>query len=85
MKINLFRRYFHIQDNVSNLLELQPVSEYYSALLNNLMKEKSEKSVKFTEAQISAAFIILMSYLVKHQEEAENVLQGRLLVGLGIF
>lgn len=78
MKIYLFRRHRYIQDNVSNLLELQPVSDYYSALLNNLMKEKSsDESVKFTEVQILAAFVILMSYLVKHQEEAENVLQGK--------
>ncbi|XP_018568192.1 general transcription factor 3C polypeptide 1 [Anoplophora glabripennis] len=80
MKIHLAPRHRYLEDNVLNLLELKPISEYFTTLVNNLTNEKSShKSVKYTEAQLSTAYIILMSYLVKHQQDIENILQGNLM------
>ncbi|KAJ8939733.1 hypothetical protein NQ314_011019 [Rhamnusium bicolor] len=81
MKLHVASMYPNIEDTVSNLFRLEPILNYYSVLVNNLSREKThdDKPFKLKEAQLSAAFVILMSYMVQHAEEIENILQGNLI------
>ncbi|KAJ8917397.1 hypothetical protein NQ315_002421 [Exocentrus adspersus] len=77
LKKQVLKKYHYVKDNALNLLHLKPIGDYYTKLINDIKNRKSSNdTARITEAQLTVAFIILMSHLLKHEEEALTYLQG---------
>ncbi|CAG9814775.1 unnamed protein product, partial [Phaedon cochleariae] len=63
-----------------NLLQVRPIFEYYSILVDKIWKgNDGQESMRFNETQITNVFVILMSYVLRHQDEVFAVLQGNVI------
>ncbi|CAG9832138.1 unnamed protein product [Diabrotica balteata] len=70
-----------LEENCMNLLKIKPINNTFGPLINKLgtYDQKTMKIFKLSEDQISAAYVILASYIMNNRKKVHDVLQGNLI------
>ncbi|CAG9861769.1 unnamed protein product [Phyllotreta striolata] len=73
------RFYLGLENKVVNLFKLKPISDTFTPLLEKIGSPIGNKqSFRLTDEQTAAAYVILMSYIVRNKRRIFDALEGNL-------